>query len=56
MKKDKKKQKIAEKWRYRPMVEEVENKEFFVCRVTIGAESDKENESTNELLEKFFIQ
>jgi hypothetical protein len=56
MKKDKKKQKIAEKWQYRPTVKEVENEEFFVCRATIGAGSDKENNSTNELLEEFFIQ
>jgi hypothetical protein len=37
------------------MVEEVEDKEFFVRRVTIGAESDKENNLSNELVEKFFI-
>jgi hypothetical protein len=37
------------------MAEEVENEEFFVHRATIGAESDKENDSTNELVEEFFI-
>jgi hypothetical protein len=55
MKKDKKKQKIAEKWRYRPTVKEVEDEEFFVHRATIGAESNKENDSSNELVEEFFI-
>jgi hypothetical protein len=56
MKKDKKKQKIAEKWWYQPRVKEVENEEFFVHRATIGAESDKENDLSNKLVEEFFIQ
>lgn len=54
-KKDKKKKKLAEKWKYQPSIEEVEDEEIFIRSASISAEPDKPNDSSNELVNEFFV-
>jgi hypothetical protein len=41
MKKEKKRQKIAEKWRYQPTVEEVADEGYYVCIMSAGRQYQK---------------
>jgi hypothetical protein len=55
VKKEKKRQKIAEKWRYQPATEEVADEEYYVRRATIPEESETV-EIAEEVAEEFFIR